>query len=187
MLEALCRGVRGGCGAGERGYTRAWAACQTALLARLPHNTSLVLTLEDDIRLRPGFISLLAGALHHRQARLATIPWLDIKLYFQPRLRGYGWDLQPLTELLATAGLLAGLAELLLLYVWPRPAPARPLLLYCLMVLLLLAVSRQHLQQCGPSTRSCSTGDPRPPAPPWPCCTTGPGCSPASPGSPQSL
>ena len=33
-----------------------------------------------------------------------TGPWLDIKLYLTPRLRGFAWDALPLTELLATSG-----------------------------------------------------------------------------------
>ena len=77
-----------------------------------------------------------------------TGPWMDIKLYLTPRLRGFAWDALALTELLATSGLLATFIELLARR-W-RPARlllARLLVAWLLAILLLLAVSRQHSMQ----------------------------------------
>ena len=75
-----------------------------------------------------------------------THPWLDIKLYLTPRLRGFAWDTLPLTELLATSGLLATCLEVLTMP-WRPARGARLVLAWLLAIPLLLAVSRQHSMQ----------------------------------------
>ena len=75
-----------------------------------------------------------------------THPWLDIKLYLTPRLRGFAWDALPLTELLATSGLLATSLEVLAMH-WRPARVARLVVAWLLAILLLLAVSRQHSMQ----------------------------------------
>ena len=51
-------------------------------------NADLILWFEDDVVLMDKFFSTLTSILTHHTARLARDPWLDIKLYLIPGLRG---------------------------------------------------------------------------------------------------
>ena len=48
----------------------------------------LILWFEDDVVLMDKFFPSLTSILTHHTARLARQPWLDIKLYLIPALRG---------------------------------------------------------------------------------------------------
>ena len=47
-----------------------------------------LLWLEDDVILMENFFSTLSSILAHQRDRLTSVPWLDLKLYLNPRLRG---------------------------------------------------------------------------------------------------
>ena len=49
----------------------------------------LILWFEDDVVLMDKFFPTLTSILTHHSARLARGPWLDIKLYLIPGLRGF--------------------------------------------------------------------------------------------------
>ena len=48
----------------------------------------LILWFEDDVVLMDKFFPSLASILTHHRGRLGRGPWLDIKLYLIPALRG---------------------------------------------------------------------------------------------------
>ena len=48
------------------------------------------------------------------QERLQAEPWFDIKLYLNPRLRGWAWNPLPLLELLSSTSLLSVLLHVIL-------------------------------------------------------------------------
>ena len=75
-------------------------------------------------------------------------PWLDIKLYKLPRLRGWAWDPLPFLQLLAYSALLAlAFEQALIKTVFNRHCWLRYLVSWCLFMAVLLAVSRQHWEQ----------------------------------------
>ena len=123
-----------------------FALCFSLLEKRLPPETEYVLVLEDDVILMKNFLSTLTGWMMFHQEVLAALPWLDIKLYLNPRLRGFAWDTQPLTDLLSSSLLSAFIFELLL-HQWRRTSYPRAALSWLLSLLLLLALSRPHLTQ----------------------------------------
>ena len=51
-------------------------------------SADLILWFEDDVVLMDKFFPTLTSILTHHKARLARDPWLDIKLYLIPGLRG---------------------------------------------------------------------------------------------------
>ena len=78
-------------------------------------NVHFILTLEDDIVLMDDFFSTVFSIIKLHERKLRTF-WLDIKLYKNPRLRGWAFDTLPLVHLLATSALLGMAVELLLIY-----------------------------------------------------------------------
>ena len=73
----------------------------------LPQDVEHILILEDDTLVMQGFFSILSTWMTFHQERLEAEPWLDIKLYLNPRLRGWAWDPLPLVELLSSTSFLA--------------------------------------------------------------------------------
>ena len=59
-----------------------------------------------------NFFATLQSALCFQMEKLSRKPWLDIKLYLMPRLRGYAWDVIPILELVSTSALISILLEL---------------------------------------------------------------------------
>ena len=51
-------------------------------------SADLILCFEDDVVLMDKFFPTLTSIMTHHTARLARDPWLDIKLYLIPGLRG---------------------------------------------------------------------------------------------------
>ena len=75
-------------GAREAKVVHDLAVCHAALEDRLDAGVSTILGLEDDVLLMPSFFPTLASILALHASRLARQPWLDVKLYLTPRLRG---------------------------------------------------------------------------------------------------
>ena len=62
--------------------------CQEELEKMMGDDVELLLWLEDDVVLMDNFFPSLTSILSHHRARLDRAPWLDIKLYLIPGLRG---------------------------------------------------------------------------------------------------
>ena len=62
--------------------------CHDELEKMLGDDVDLLLWFEDDVVLMENFFSTITSILTHQTARLARAPWLDIKLYLKPSLRG---------------------------------------------------------------------------------------------------
>ena len=62
--------------------------CHEELEKLMGDNVDLILWFEDDVVLMDKFFPTLTSILSHHTARLARHPWLDIKLYLIPGLRG---------------------------------------------------------------------------------------------------
>ena len=132
----------------EQKYIHDFVVCHQEVEDYLGSQVKYLLVIEDDVMLMPSFFSTLSSILTFYTAKMASSPWLDLKLYLTPRLRGYAWDTEPMIELLATSGLISILSELILRQAglrMPRNGPARHLLLYSLVLVTLLAISRQQI------------------------------------------
>ena len=62
--------------------------CYDELEKMMGDDVDLILWFEDDVVLMDKFFPTLTSILTHHTARLARDPWLDIKLYLIPALRG---------------------------------------------------------------------------------------------------
>ena len=134
----------------EQKYIHDFTVCHKEVEEDLEGNVELILVMEDDVMVMPNIFSTLSSTLNYNIRRLTTAPWLDIKLYKPPRLRGYAWDTEPLIELLATSWLLALLLDLVLTRARiriPKNYLHRYLILYCMVIVTLLTISRQHVMQ----------------------------------------
>ena len=62
--------------------------CHEKLEKMMGDEVDLLLWLEDDVILMEDFFPSLTSILSQHRARLDRAPWLDIKLYLKPGLRG---------------------------------------------------------------------------------------------------
>ena len=113
-------------------------------------DVELLLWFEDDVVLMENFFPTLTSILTHHTGRLARAPWLDIKLYLIPGLRGYAWDPQPLLELISTTALITMILHptfRIFLFTLDRRRSwlARLIVLFILVLLTLESISRYHL------------------------------------------
>ena len=113
-------------------------------------DVELILWLEDDVVLMENFFPTLTSILDHHTEKLARAPWLDIKLYLIPGLRGYAWDPQPLLELISTTALITLILHptfnrIFLFTDRRRSWLARLIVLFILVLLTLQSISRYHL------------------------------------------
>ena len=114
-------------------------------------DVDLLLWFEDDVVLMENFFPTLTSILTHHTGRLARAPWLDIKLYLIPGLRGYAWDPQPLLELISTTALITMILHPTLNRIFlstldrRRSWLARLIVLFILVLLTLESISRYHL------------------------------------------
>ena len=102
------------------------------------------LWMEDDVILMENFFATLQSALSFQKEKLYKNPWLDIKLYLTPRLRGYAWDVIPILELVSTSALISTLLELFI----SRKLKILAIRYFVLLVLVhltLLAISRYSI------------------------------------------
>ena len=110
---------------------------------RSKYNPQYELWLEDDVTLMEDFFSTFKSIMAFRKAILSSTAWLDVKLYKTPRLRGYAWDLQPLTELISMALLFSVVINQILYILWSsKKASARILTLFICILITLKAISR---------------------------------------------
>ena len=117
--------------------------CYNAIKNQLEFTPDIQLWIEDDVVLMENFFPTLKSILALRKPGLSTTPWLDIKLYKTPRLRGYAWDFQPLTELVSTALLFAFVIDTIFLKVYSnKKFSARLLILFICFLITLKAISR---------------------------------------------
>ena len=117
--------------------------CYNAIKSHLDFTPDIQLWIEDDVVLMENFFSTLSSILAFRKPILSTSTWLDIKLYKTPRLRGYAWDFQPLTELVSTALLFAFVMNTIFLKVCSNTKfSARLLILFICFLITLKAISR---------------------------------------------
>ena len=132
---------------GNRRAKEDLASCVALADQALAPEVTHVLVLEDDVEVMEGLFPTLAAWMTYHRGTLAA-PWLDIKLYASPRLRGWAWDPAPLVELLATSALLAGLVEGLVV-VGGRTTirRARVVVVWAGCLAALLVAGRQHVVQ----------------------------------------
>jgi hypothetical protein len=131
---------------GNHKHKADFSLCCSLIEDELPPSVEYVLLLEDDVLLMDGFFPILLAWLSLHREALAEHPWLDIKLYLSPRLRGFAWDALPLAELLVTSATLALVLEAVVR--WWRPGSwLRTMVAWGLALALLLALSRQHSMQ----------------------------------------
>ena len=144
-------------------------------------DVELLLWLEDDVVLMENFFPSLTSILSHHRARLDRAPWLDIKLYLIPGLRGesgfvssslsryslifsvtgYAWDPQPLLELMSSTGLITLILHQTFNRIFTvdrrRTWLARLTVLFILVLLTLQSISRYDLcPLCSPSSCNIS-------------------------------
>ena len=62
--------------------------CHDELETHLGPEVETILWLEDDVVLMDNFFPTLTSIMTHDRERLSRVPWLDLKLYLSPRLRG---------------------------------------------------------------------------------------------------
>ena len=62
--------------------------CHDELEKMMGDSADLILWFEDDVVLMDKFFPTLTSIMTHNTARLSRDPWLDIKLYLIPGLRG---------------------------------------------------------------------------------------------------
>ena len=115
--------------------------CHEAI--RQDYNPVHELWLEDDVVLMDDFFSTFQSILTFRKTTLSSLDWLDVKLYKTPRLRGYAWDIQPLTELVSMALLFTLILNTICYKCWSsNNAQARILTLFICLLITLKAISR---------------------------------------------
>ena len=103
--------------------------------------SDLFLWLEDDVILMEKFFATIQSILSFKNYELSRKAWLDIKLYTQPHLRGYAWEMIPLVELITTSALLSLFLEIFIsrkLMI----AAVRYFVLFIFILLTLMAISR---------------------------------------------
>ena len=99
---------------GNRKAKRDFVFCADRMDEMLPKHVEHILILEDDALVMQGIFDTLSAWMTFHQERLEAEPWLDIKLYLNPRLRGWAWDQHPLVELLSSTTLLSVVLHVIL-------------------------------------------------------------------------
>ena len=99
---------------GDQKAKRDLVFCSNQLEKMLPKSVEHILILEEDAVLMEDFFSTLLAWMSFHSERLQSEPWLEIKLYLNPRLRGWAWDPLPLVELLASTSLLTWISHTIL-------------------------------------------------------------------------
>ena len=131
----------------EKKYVADFLVCHDSIQSHIEDSglkPDYFLWLEDDIILMENFFYTLHSALRFQMEKLSTKPWLDIKLYLMPRLRGYGWDAIPILELVSTSALISILLELFISRKLKIVA-SRYFVFLILVHLTLLAISRYYI------------------------------------------
>ena len=133
----------------EKKYVRDFVACHRDMLEELKNDVKYVLCLEDDVALMDNFFPTLSSILSFRGSRLITNPWLDIKLYVMPRMKGFAFDIMPLVELLAMSCLLVFFLDSAIgslpFIENPRKSFSKFLFMFILCICTVLAISRQGI------------------------------------------
>ena len=136
---------------GDQKAKRDLVFCSNQLEKMLPKSVEHILILEEDAVLMEDFFSTLLSWMSFHSERLQSEPWLEIKLYLNPRLRGWAWDPLPLVELLASTSLLTWISHTILTRLQEpgsRPESWLSLVFLWLAILAaLLLVGRQHWLQ----------------------------------------
>ena len=125
--------------------------CSNKLEKMLPKSVEHILILEEDAVLMDNFFSTLLAWMSFHSERLQSEPWLDIKLYLNPRLRGWAWDPLPLVELLASTSLFTLISHIILTRLQEPGNPSESwwslVFLWLAILAALLLVGRQHWLQ----------------------------------------
>ena len=135
---------------GNRKAKRDFVFCADRVDEMLPNDVEHILILEDDALVMQGIFSTLSSWMTFHQERLQAEPWLDIKLYLNPRLRGWAWNRLPLVELLSTTSLLSILLHVILTGLQKtgtHKAWASLFILWLAILAALLLLGRQHWVQ----------------------------------------
>ena len=72
----------------EQKIVQDFIICHDEVEQQLDSDVDHLLWLEDDVILMENFFSTLSSILAYHRDKLTTVPWLDLKLYLNPRLRG---------------------------------------------------------------------------------------------------
>ena len=137
---------------GNRKAKRDFVFCADRMDEMLPKDVKHILILEDDTLMMEGFFSTLSAWMTFHQERLEAEPWFDIKLYLNPRLRGWALDQLPLVELLSSTSLLSLFLHAILVGLQNQET-GRPkawvslVILWLAILAALLLVGRQHWVQ----------------------------------------
>ena len=137
---------------GNRKAKRDFVFCADRMDETLPKDVQHILILEDDALVMQGIFSTLAAWMTFHQEKLEAEPWLDIKLYLNPRLRGWAWNQLPLVELLSSTTLLSIVLHVILVSLQNQKT-GRPkawvslVILWLAILAALLLVGRQHWVQ----------------------------------------
>ena len=133
---------------GDQKAKRDLVFCSNQLEKMLPKSVEHILILEEDAVLMEDFFSTLLTWMSFHSERLQSEPWLDIKLYLNPRLRGWAWDPLPLVELLASTSLLTWISHNILTRLQEPGSRSESWLslvfLWLAIIAALLLVGRQH-------------------------------------------
>ena len=136
---------------GDQKAKRDLVFCSNQLEKMLPKSVEHILILEEDAVLMEDFFSTLLAWMSFHSERLQSEPWLDIKLYLNPRLRGWAWDPLPLVELLASTSLLTWISHNILTRLQVSGSRSESWLslvfLWLAILAALLLVGRQHWLQ----------------------------------------
>ena len=137
---------------GNRKAKRDFVFCAGRMDEMLPKDVKHILILEDDALVMQGIFSTLSAWMTFHKERLGAEPWLDIKLYLNPRLRGWAWNQLPLVELLSSTTLLSIVLHVILVSLQNQKT-GRPkawvslVILWLAILAALLLVGRQHWVQ----------------------------------------
>ena len=137
---------------GNRKAKRDFVFCAGRMDEMLPKDVEHILILEDDTLVMQGIFSTLSAWMTFHQERLEAEPWLDIKLYLNPRLRGWAWNQLPLVELLSSTTLLSIVLNVILVSLLNQKAGKAKawvslVILWMAILAALLLVGRQHWVQ----------------------------------------
>ena len=129
---------------------RDFVFCARQLEIEIWNNNSVkhILILEDDAVVMDGFFPILFAWMTFHKERLQSEPWLDLKLYHNPSLRGWAWELPVLVELFAVTLLLTLVFHAILTRLQKTGAQSKHWLsfsfLYLSILIALLLLGRQH-------------------------------------------
>ena len=129
---------------------RDFVFCARQLEIALWNNNAVkhILILEDDAVVMDGFFYILFAWMTFHKERLQSEPWLDLKLYLNPSLRGWAWELPILVELFAVTLLLTLVFHTILTRLQKTGSQSKHWLsfsfLYLSILIALLLLGRQH-------------------------------------------